>query len=210
MLRFPMTPIRSDAVPSAGDRVRTHPFVQTGEGSAARCSPASCSWPIGRWPGRLLVGLRPKKDGRTGYIVRIIPYSCSLTSQSAQSFLSAWYQDLPQRRPASMFRSAAFAGALLLAASIQTVQAVDKTRKPALDASLVTAATQLDRLALLPSNDDWIFDFTEQQPYFTFSPGCVTNMNAATFPAAKGNGMTSKLSFRYFEGRVLTALQWPC
>ncbi|KAF2720970.1 RmlC-like cupin [Polychaeton citri CBS 116435] len=70
------------------------------------------------------------------------------------------------------------------------VQAVDKTRDPSLNAQLSSATSQLDRLALLTSDDDWLFDFTEQQPYYNFAPGGVTNMNAATFSAAKGNGMT--------------------
>ena len=67
--------------------------------------------------------------------------------------------------------------------------AADKTVDPALDTSLKTAATQLDRLALLPDDKQWSFDFTAQQSY-TFSPGSVVNANAATFPAAVGNGQT--------------------
>jgi hypothetical protein len=81
---------------------------------------------------------------------------------------------------------------LKLAAYSCTVHAVDKTVNPALDASLKTAATQLDRLALLPSNSDWVFDFTAQ-PSYTYSPGSVVNANAATFPATVGNGMTMAL-----------------
>lgn len=79
------------------------------------------------------------------------------------------------------------AGALLVA---QQAIAVDVTRDPSLDANLATAATQLDRLALLPDDKDWLFDFTVQAPNYNFAPGGVTNLNAATFPAAKGNGMT--------------------
>ncbi|EMF12727.1 RmlC-like cupin, partial [Sphaerulina musiva SO2202] len=55
---------------------------------------------------------------------------------------------------------------------------------------LTTAATQLDRLALLPSNADWTFDFNLQKSTYNWAPGGVTNMNAATFPAAHGNGLT--------------------
>jgi hypothetical protein len=69
------------------------------------------------------------------------------------------------------------------------VTAVDKTVNPPLDASLKIAATQLDRLALLSSNSDWLFDF-RAQPSYTYYPGSVVNANAATFPAAVGNGMT--------------------
>ena len=87
-----------------------------------------------------------------------------------------------------MYRQLALALGLLLT---HRAVAVDKTRDPALDANLFTAATQLDRLNLLPSNEDWLFDFTIQEPYYNFAPGGVTNMNAATFPAAVGNGMTS-------------------
>jgi Cupin len=81
---------------------------------------------------------------------------------------------------------------LKLAALFNTIYAVDVTVNPALDASLKTAATQLDRLALLPSNSDWLFDFTAQ-PSYTYSPGSVVNADAATFPATVGNGMTMAL-----------------
>lgn len=37
--------------------------------------------------------------------------------------------------------------------------AVDKTINPSLDMSLESAPTQLDRLALLPKDSDWLFDF---------------------------------------------------
>lgn len=83
--------------------------------------------------------------------------------------------------------------ALIFGALVQHVAAIDKVRDPSLDAKLGSAATQLDRLTLLPSDKDWLFDFTSQQPYYNFAPGGVTNMNAATFPAAKGHGMTSEL-----------------
>lgn len=92
-----------------------------------------------------------------------------------------------------MFRHTALAASVLLAAWTQHVTAVDKTRDPELIARLITANSQLDRLALLPTDADWFFDFTQQQPFYTFAPGGVVNMNAATFPAAKGNGMTSEL-----------------
>ncbi|KAI9744090.1 MAG: hypothetical protein M1818_002242 [Claussenomyces sp. TS43310] len=68
-------------------------------------------------------------------------------------------------------------------------QAVDKTRNSTLDAEMKTAATQLDRLSLLPEDSSWLFDFTAQ-PGYTYSPGSVVNANAATFPATVGNGMT--------------------
>ncbi|KAK1811348.1 hypothetical protein LTR12_014290 [Friedmanniomyces endolithicus] len=84
----------------------------------------------------------------------------------------------------------ALASSLLLAVFTQHALAVDKTRDPSLDANLATAATQLDRLALLGNDNAWLFDFTAQEPNYNFAPGGVVNMNAATFPAAKGNGMT--------------------
>ena len=82
------------------------------------------------------------------------------------------------------------AAGLLLVVLMQHAVAVDKTRDPGLMAQLVEANTQLDRKALLPESSDWIFDFTVQAPFYNFAPGGVTNMNAATFPAAKDNGMT--------------------
>jgi hypothetical protein len=91
-----------------------------------------------------------------------------------------------------MFRQFVLATALLTTTLWQGVVAVDKTRYPEKIAALDTAATQLDRLALLPNDEDWVFDFTKQDPWYNFSPGGVTNMNAATFPAARKNGLTSK------------------
>jgi len=50
--------------------------------------------------------------------------------------------------------------ALLLAVvGPRTAHAVDVTRFPDLVAKLKVAATQLDRLALLPHDEDWTFDF---------------------------------------------------
>lgn len=95
-----------------------------------------------------------------------------------------------------MFRPTALTIGLLIASLSRNTVAIDKTRDPALVADLNAAATQLDRLALLNNNDAWLFDFTAQQPFYNFAPGGVTNMNAATFPAAKGNSMTSTLAFR--------------
>ena len=80
--------------------------------------------------------------------------------------------------------------ALLSLLLTNPVSAVDVTSNPDLIAKLITANSQLDRLALLPDDTkDWHFDFTAQKNY-NFAPGGVVNMNAATFPAAKGNGMT--------------------
>ena len=82
---------------------------------------------------------------------------------------------------------------LALFTSATLVTAIDNTKNPELIARLTTAATHLDRQALLQSDKDWLFDFSEQQPFYNFAPGGVVNMNAATFPAARGNGMTRQL-----------------
>ena len=66
-------------------------------------------------------------------------------------------------------------------AIVATVYAVDKDVDPSLVAKLRMANTNLDRMKLLPNNDDWLFDFTKQDKY-TFTPGGVVNANAATFP----------------------------
>jgi hypothetical protein len=82
------------------------------------------------------------------------------------------------------------AASLVLASLTHHALAVDVTEQPDLIAKLITADSQLDRLALLPDDAiHWHFDFTTKQNY-NFAPGGVTNMNAATFPAAKGNRMT--------------------
>jgi hypothetical protein len=82
---------------------------------------------------------------------------------------------------------------LLFLTAPHFTSAVDVTSNPSLIARLITSATQLDRLSLLPNDSqDWHFDFTNS-PNYNFAPGGVVNMNAATFPAAKGNGMTCKL-----------------
>ncbi|KAH9211731.1 spherulin-1A [Leptodontidium sp. 2 PMI_412] len=67
--------------------------------------------------------------------------------------------------------------------------AVDTTVDPQLVTSLKGAATQLDRLKLLTSDSDWLFDFKAQKGY-TYTPGSVVNANAATFPALTTMGMT--------------------
>ncbi|KAL2063184.1 hypothetical protein VTL71DRAFT_6256 [Oculimacula yallundae] len=70
-----------------------------------------------------------------------------------------------------------------------TATAIDATSNPQLIASLKGSATQLDRLKLLSSDSDWLFDFKAQENY-TYSPGSVVNANAATFPALTTMGMT--------------------
>ncbi|KAH7323450.1 RmlC-like cupin domain-containing protein [Rhexocercosporidium sp. MPI-PUGE-AT-0058] len=67
--------------------------------------------------------------------------------------------------------------------------AVDTTVNPQLVASLKGSATQLDRLKLLSSDSDWLFDFKAQESY-TYTPGSVVNANVATFPALTTMGMT--------------------
>ncbi|KAF2402148.1 spherulin-1A [Trichodelitschia bisporula] len=80
---------------------------------------------------------------------------------------------------------------LALLALLAPALAVDRTSNPDLVSRLKTAATVLDRLALL-SDTDFLFDF-EAQSYATYSPGGVVNANAATFPAVVGTGMTVAL-----------------
>ena len=90
------------------------------------------------------------------------------------------------------------AHALLAITIALSASAVDVTSNPDLISKLITANSQLDRLALLPDDaKDWHFDFTAQKNY-NFAPGGVVNMNAATFPAAKGNRMTCEFPFPPF------------
>ena len=72
---------------------------------------------------------------------------------------------------------------------LQPTLAIDVDVDPALVANLKAANTALDRMKLLNTNDDWLFDYTQQSKY-TFSPGGVINADAATFPAVTGQGMT--------------------
>ena len=78
---------------------------------------------------------------------------------------------------------------LLTLAIVATVYAVDKDSNPDLVSKLRMANTNLDRMNLLPKDEDWLFDFTKSDKY-TFAPGGVVNANAATFPATVGQGMT--------------------
>lgn len=55
--------------------------------------------------------------------------------------------------------------------------AVDVTTNPTLVDKLKLAATNYDRMQLLPKDSDWEFDFTKQAKY-TFAPGGVVNANA--------------------------------
>lgn len=76
-----------------------------------------------------------------------------------------------------MFRSVVLTLTVLSALLSGRVLA-DKTVNPDLVAKLKTAATQLDRLNLLPENSDWLFDFNAQ-PGYTLSPGSVVNANVS-------------------------------
>nr|POE93517.1 hypothetical protein CFP56_19529 [Quercus suber] len=127
----------------------------------------------------------PRLASANGRVVMVQPRLCLawLITQLRSSTVLG-----PVKHP-TMLRLTALTAGVLLISLTKTAVAVDATRDADLIAQLVTANSQLDRLALLPTNDDWLFDFTEQDKY-TFQPGGVINMNAATFPAAKGNDMT--------------------
>ncbi|KAF3935390.1 Spherulin-1B [Dactylellina cionopaga] len=66
------------------------------------------------------------------------------------------------------------------------------TEDPQLNGQLKMQSTQLDRLALLDSNQDWSFNFSAQASYKR-DPGSVVTANAANFPAVIGNGMSMAL-----------------
>lgn len=72
---------------------------------------------------------------------------------------------------------------VLIAATLVAapVAAVDKTSNPELVAKLKTAATQLDRLALLPNNEDWTYDFTKNEKWNTDKPGSVSGLLFSLF-----------------------------
>lgn len=72
---------------------------------------------------------------------------------------------ITQEHKAIMFHHAALALCLGLATFSDNAAAVDTTRDPALDANLITAATQLDRLARLSSDKNWLFDFNLEKNY---------------------------------------------
>ena len=88
-----------------------------------------------------------------------------------------------------MFTNAVLTLIPLFGSLLQTTLAIDVDVDPALVANLKAANTALDRMKLLSTNDDWLFDYTQQSKY-TFSPGGVINADAATFPAVTGQGMT--------------------
>ncbi len=67
---------------------------------------------------------------------------------------------------------------LLFGLIIGQVLAKSRTVNPDLVAKLKMAATQLDRMDLLPNDLDWLFDFNAQHDY-TFSPGSVVNANVS-------------------------------
>lgn len=89
-----------------------------------------------------------------------------------------------------MFRQRLLAYGLVVASYCDLAITVDTVKDPELVAKLGTATTQLNRLSLLPENTDWVFDFKAQKPFYNWAPGGVTNMNTATFPAGKLNGLT--------------------
>ena len=72
---------------------------------------------------------------------------------------------------------------------ISTVLAVDQDANSDLVSRLRSANTLLDRLNLLSSDTDWVYDHNTN-PKWSFTPGSVTNANGATFPAMTGTGMT--------------------
>lgn len=71
---------------------------------------------------------------------------------------------------------------LLVLAIVATVYAVDQPANADLVQQLRMANTNLDRMALLPNDDDWLFDFTQSEKY-TFAPGGGKPSRLPIFPS---------------------------
>jgi len=76
----------------------------------------------------------------------------------------------------------------LVAALAVCAQQADPAANAALVAKLITAPTQVQRLALL-NDTDFVFDFTKGVGASKGAGGKITTANAADFPAVIGNGM---------------------
>ena len=100
-----------------------------------------------------------------------------------------------------MFTSAVTTLTFLSTLFLSRVSAIDQTVHPDLVAKLKTAATQLDRLNLLPDNSDWLFDFNAQKSY-TFNPGSVVNANVSNGSPSDPNDADM------YPSRQLPFLQW--
>lgn len=72
-----------------------------------------------------------------------------------------------------------------------TLAAMGPTMDPASCSALKGACTQADRLNILESNEDWLFDFNDYPETYNFAPGGVTTAKASTFAATVENGMSS-------------------
>ncbi|RMY71538.1 hypothetical protein D0863_05094 [Hortaea werneckii] len=71
-----------------------------------------------------------------------------------------------------------------------TLAAMGPTMDPASCSALKGACTQADRLNILESNEDWLFDFNDYPETYNFAPGGVTTAKASTFAATVENGMS--------------------
>lgn len=78
---------------------------------------------------------------------------------------------------------------LLLCLFAAFINATDDILHPDLVRSLRTSPTELDKLNILPDDEDWTFNYFTHE-FHTNNPGGVVNANAATFPATVVNGMT--------------------
>lgn len=76
---------------------------------------------------------------------------------------------------------------LALTALLPFVLAVDAPVNPSLIGQIRLATTHVERINLV--KDDFVFDFKKHK-FYSYSPGGVVNANAATFPAAEGEGLT--------------------
>ncbi|KAI4622359.1 uncharacterized protein J4E88_009130 [Alternaria novae-zelandiae] len=80
----------------------------------------------------------------------------------------------------------------LLPTLITAADTKSSTVNPELNAALRMAATNFDRNALLPADEDWYFDFDSSKDYDS-PTGAVINANAASFPALTGLGSSMAL-----------------
>ncbi|KAF2025430.1 RmlC-like cupin [Setomelanomma holmii] len=75
---------------------------------------------------------------------------------------------------------------------LTSAQSKSRTVNSKLNADLKTAATNFDRNALLPINQDWYYDF-DLHPNFNSATGAVITADAATMPSLTGLGISIAL-----------------
>nr|POF14932.1 hypothetical protein CFP56_71879 [Quercus suber] len=153
-----------------GDTSKVGPYIVTGHASAishaGHAGHASMAPPFDMKCPQLSNCLGTARSMSAHQVVLAEKRTMLFLCKAQQHHRDLSFRNLVLARHQMMSRLNAPTANLLFASFTKTVVAED-ARRATIAARLISANIQLDCLSLLPTNDDWLFDFTVQDKHRT-------------------------------------------